>query len=146
MTTRRPLRSEATVQRQAIKLFAQYGIELTRRNTRVMRVPGKGGRSRLMMFGKPGDPDSDGTLPGGRRIEVEFKREGWVPAKARGKDLVRWQKQLAHLRKTNSLGGVGLWLTTPETIHIIAPKLLEGWRIDLDENGRQLLTDEPPAP
>lgn len=144
-TTRRLLLlTEAEVQSQSIRLFRQYGITLERRNTRTLRVPGKGGRSRLMHCSKSGTPDADGTIPGyGRRLEVEFKRQGWSPARTYGKDLERWHKQLAKLQETNRLGGVGLWIDNPATVHTIAPRLLAGWTVELDDDGSQwFLKDE----
>ena len=47
-----PLRSEAVVQRQTIKILRAFGVDVARRNTRTFTVPGKGGRPRPMFCGK----------------------------------------------------------------------------------------------
>lgn len=142
---RLPLRSEAVVQRQALKILRAHGVDVQRRNTRTLPVVGKGGRERLMYFGTPGDPDSDGQLPDGRRFQCEFKREGWRPPGPRTKAYARWAKQLARLRKTNSMGGVALWIDRPEILHEVVPKLLAGARVEIDADGRCWVTDEDPG-
>ena len=128
-------RTEAAVQREALKLWRAYGIVLRRTNTRVVTLPGKGGKLRPVFFGEAGDPDSAGCLPDGRYCGCEYKREGWRPDRVYGKALERWRRQLARLREINASGGVGLWLNQPEIVHSIAPKLLAGARVVIDDAG-----------
>jgi hypothetical protein len=138
-----PPRSEAQVQREAMAIWAAYGVDMRRTNTRTFTVVGRGGKTRPMFCGEPGDPDSDGQLPDGRRVRCEYKHEGWRPGHARGKDLARWMKQLAKLRRANDMNGVGLWVAEPEVLHDVIPKLLAGFRVELDEDGNCWVTNEP---
>ena len=137
-----PLRSEAAVQREALAIFKAWGVPMQRRNTRVFTVVGKGGKNRPLFCGEAGDSDLTGTLPGGRRIDVEVKREGWSPSKVSGKDRERWGRQLAKLIGLNRMGGVGMYVTRPETLHEVIPRLLRGARVVLDESGNQRVIDE----
>lgn len=50
------------------------GAFVWRTNTRVVDMPGKGGKTFPMRFGYPGCADVIGVLPGGRFIGVEVKR------------------------------------------------------------------------
>ena len=129
-------RSEATVQRQAIKILKAYGVDIARQNSRVMEVEGKGGKSRLIRFGQAGAADATGTLPGGRRIDVEFKREDWRAPRPGTKAYPHWARQQARLQKLNDMGGVGFVVTHPEVLHELIPKLLAGGRVSVDEAGQ----------
>jgi len=101
-----------------------------------MEVEGKGGKSRLIRFGQAGAADATGTIPGGRRIDVEFKREDWKAPRSGTKAYPHWARQRERLQKLNDMGGVGFVVTRPEVLHEIIPRLLRGARLEIDAEGR----------
>lgn len=60
---------EGAVQKECQTVLSGYGVLQWRQNTGVDR-----GRGRFVRYGKPGQPDLMGILPGGRFIGVECKR------------------------------------------------------------------------
>lgn len=123
--------TEKQVTEQVLEAAAMLGIELKRRN--VGGMTGAGGR--YVAFAEPGDADYYATLPGGIHLDLELKREAFDPRTVRGKDRVRFDGQLARLRKTNELGGVGFWVTSgPQFLNAML-KVLDGWRVEIDPQG-----------
>ena len=106
-------RTERQVLAQVLEAAAMLGLDLDRQNT----GGATNAKGRLVMFGKPGNSDLTGMLPDGRKLDVEVKREGFDPAKARGETAKRWDKQLARLQRTNAQGGVGFW--TDDSAHFL---------------------------
>lgn len=131
------LRSEREVLRQVLEVLAMFGIDADRRNTGVGTNP----RGQTVRFGTPGDSDVKGVLPDGRALHLETKREGWRPPKGHGRAAQHWQRQLERLRRTNAAGGVGLWIESPERLAAVLPKLLAGWRVEIDERGMCFVVD-----
>jgi len=71
----------------------------------------------------------------GKRLDIECKRQGWRPERARGAERTRFHSQLARLRRINAEGGFGAWIDSPEYVIHILRRIREGWRIDFDERG-----------
>jgi hypothetical protein len=131
----RPL--EAEVQRACVALLESRGVFLWRNNSRVMKVPGKGGRDRLMrMGGGKGSPDLMGLLPGGRFIAVEVKRPGERPRP----DQYDW------LDRVRSAGGVACWASDAATLDAVLARVLGsgGGRVSVEidrETGEQFFVE-----
>ena len=133
-----PGRTEAQVLSQVLEALAMYGIDAGRQNTGAAVNP----KGQMVRFGTPGDADIQGLLPDGRCLHVEVKREGFNPSRDRGD---RWQRQLARLRRTNAQGGVGLWVSDAADLARVLPRLLAGWRVEIDASGFCYVTDDPPG-
>lgn len=120
---------ERDVLRGVLDCLKVFGIEARRQNTGAATNPA----GRLVRFGQPGQADVTGTLPWGRRLEIEVKAPGKRPT----------AKQLEYLRATNEAGAVGLWIDDPAELARILPKLIEGARVEIDDDGNQwLITTE----
>jgi hypothetical protein len=119
---------EGHVQAAVLGLLKAWAIDVKRQNTGAATL-GK----RMVRFGEPGDPDITGMLPGGRRFDLEVKAPGKRPT----------PEQLDRLRRTNDLGGVGLWIDDAAELARILPQLCAGARVEIDEDGQQwLVTDD----
>lgn len=114
-----------------------FGIDARRQNTGAARFDDGRGGSRLVRFGERGNPDVTGTLPGGRRLDLEVKAPGKRPT----------PEQLDRLRRTNAAGGVGLWVDDAAQMPRILGRLLDGWRVEIDDDGLPWLVspDEVPS-
>ena len=74
--------TETQITRAILEYLAVCRILAWRVNSRVVRMPGKGGLDRLVRFGgRPGMPDIAGVLPGGRALFLEVKRAGGVTSR-----------------------------------------------------------------
>lgn len=125
---------ERDVLRACLALIKLHGLDIERQNTGAMQVVDvMTGQTRFVKYGKPGNSDLAGMLPDGRAIHIEVKRPGKRPT----------PKQLERLLKTNRLGGVGMWCDDVSILERAIPRLLQGWRIDMDERGNFAVTDEP---
>jgi hypothetical protein len=131
-TRRKPLkttRTEAEVLTQVLQAASMLGLDLDRRNTGA----GVNQAGKMVRFGKPGDSDLNGQIDrgpnAGRRIDVEIKREGFNPAKARGEERERFEKQLARLRRTNEQGGIAFWCDDSLDFIMIMQHVLAGARV-----------------
>jgi len=102
------------------------GIPAQRRNTGAMAIEG-----RRVRFGKPGDPDIDGTIPRGpqqgKRLGIEVKRPGERPRPA----------QLQRLAEVRAAGGIAFWCDDAADCLRVLQRVLEGAWIELDEAGSQ---------
>lgn len=125
-------RTEAQVMAAVIDAARILGIDMDRQNTGGFLNP----RGQYVACGKRGNADLTGMLPGGRKLDVEVKREGWRPEKARGEDAERWALQLTRLQMTNDQGGVGFWIDDAERFLVIIRHVLAGARVV--ENGHSL--------
>jgi hypothetical protein len=127
---------EFDVLRQVVEAAAMFGVHLERRN--VGMATGASGKP--VRFGKPGESDLYGHLPtpDHRAIFVEVKRPGRKPT----------PEQLDFLNRANARGDIGLWCDDPRQIAETLPKLLRGWRIEIDGMGYpwRVSDDEPAAP
>lgn len=143
MATKRPKAGlrEADVLSQVLEAARCFGLDLDRRNTGAMVNP----HGQPVRFGKPGDSDTSGTLSDGRTIHVEVKDEFFDPSKLHGKARDHFGRQLARLRKTNELGGIGMWVRSSKDFVDAMIKVLDGWKVDIDEAGYCWLVspDEP---
>lgn len=130
MTTKAkpPRITEADILRQVVEAAALFGVELKRRNVGMALNP----KGQPVRFGESGESDLYGAL-GSRTLFVEVKRPGKRPT----------AKQLAFLHRENARGNVALWVNDAAQITETLPKLLEGWRVEIDEDGQPWRTDEP---
>lgn len=127
-----PSTPERDVQAACLACLKAWGIDVKRQNTGAALNP----RGKMVFFGRTGDPDITGILPGGRRLDLEIKAPGKEPT----------PEQLERLRLTNAQGAVGLWLDDALELARILPKLCAGARVEIDEDGRQwLVTDDEDA-
>ncbi len=122
---RKATRTEREVLAQVIEAAAMLGLDLQRRNTGAGVNPA----GKMVRFGTPGDSDLAGVLPDGRALQVEVKREGFDPAKLRGKAAEHFARQLARLRKTNALGGVAFFCDDSEHFLTVLRHVLAGARV-----------------
>jgi len=122
---RREGRTENQVLSQVIEAARMLGVDLARQNT----GGATNAKGRLVMFGQAGNSDLTGMLSDGRRLDVEVKREGWLPSKARGETAKRWAKQLARLQKTNELGGIGFWTDDSEHFLAVMREVMAGAKV-----------------
>jgi hypothetical protein len=128
-----PKPKESEVLRAVIACLAIYGIDVQRQNTGAGTNPS----GRLVRFGKKGNPDLTGTIPGtGRRIEVEVKAPGKTPR----------PEQLQRLIELNRQGAVAFWVDDARQVHQVLRRILEGQRVEIDpETGQQwLVSPEDP--
>jgi hypothetical protein len=139
---RKPGRTEKEVTQQVLDAATLLGIELKRRNVGAA----VNSHGQMVRFGETGDSDwyaqiESGPLRG-RLHEVEIKREGFDPRKARGEERERFLMQLAKLRRTNEGGGVGLWVSDAVVYLAAMQKILAGGvRVVFDADGFPWLTD-----
>lgn len=110
---------------QVIAAARILGLDLDRQNTGGLTDS----RGQYVPFGRPGNSDLTGMLPDGRKLDVEVKREGWIPAKASGKDAARWARQLDRLQRTNAQGGVGFWTDDSAHFLLVMRLVLDGARV-----------------
>ena len=78
--SRARVQTETQITRAILTYLAACRVLAWRVNSRVVRMPGTGGRDRLVRFGGlAGMPDIAGVLPGGRACFLEGKRVGEHP-------------------------------------------------------------------
>jgi hypothetical protein len=140
---RKPRRTEAEVARQVVATAGLLGIDLKRRNVAMFFNP----QGRPVRCGSKGDPDWYGQIRSGplrgMLHEVEIKREGFDPRKARGKERERFLMQLTKLRRTNEGGGIGLWVSDAGVYLAAMRRILAGGvRVEFDADGFPWLTDD----
>jgi hypothetical protein len=135
---RKPGRTEKEVTQQVLDAATLLGIELKRRNVGAAVNP----HGRTVRFGEPGDADWYAVLPDGRHLDVEIKRKGFDPTKLKGEKKAHFERQLARLRRTNELGGVGFWASDAVNFYFAMQKILDGCRVEIDERGFPWVTDE----
>jgi hypothetical protein len=123
-------RTEAQVMAQILEAASMLGLDLDRRNTGAGVNPS----GKIVRFGKPGDSDLAGVLPDGRAIMIECKHEAFDPTKLRGEKKAHFDRQLARLRKTNALGGVGFFCDDSEVFIRVMQIVLRGGWVEQTEN------------
>jgi hypothetical protein len=140
-------RTEAEVTRECMQVLDLFrgAIVLERQNT--------GGAynasGQYVAFNRPGAADFSGFFAAGAgtragsRFELELKREGFDPRRARGKSRDRFRLQFERLRRLNEAGGVGLWCRSAEDLLDALPKILAGARVEFDADGFPYLLTEP---
>jgi hypothetical protein len=116
-----PAISEREVLRNAMAFLRFLGWKVERRNVGMLKVVGPDGRCRRVRFGKPGEADLYGRLPGRRRrrFELEIKRAGKRPT----------ARQQAFLQTNNDAGCVCFWVDNMNTLERIAPLIAAGYRV-----------------
>jgi hypothetical protein len=121
--------SERQVSEQVVAAAALFGVRLERRNVGLGTNP----NGQRVRFNEPGDADYWAVLPGGIAMAVEVKRQGFDPARLRGKAREHFARQVAKLRETNRLGGIGLWVSDAEHFLAALRRILEGWSVAIDD-------------
>lgn len=111
------------------------GIAVERRNVGAALNP----YGQMVRFGSPGDSDLCGVLPDGRALAVEIKHEGFDPSKLRGAKREHFERQLAKLKRTNELGGVGVWVDDAAEFLAIMREVLVGASVDEPGYGRPVV-------
>ena len=123
---------EAGVLAGCVEACQALGIPIERRSVGLADYDG-----RKVRHGRKGEADLTGTIPSGphrgARLEVEIKRPGERPR----------PEQLDHLRRVNADGGIAFWTDDVVLCLRALRRVLEGWRIELDEDGTPWVTDEP---
>ena len=128
-----PPESEADVTRACLDVFKMFGLDMQRQNTGGAYYPDGNGGQRYVQFGEVGNCDWTGMHPrDGRRIDVEIKRPGERPT----------PDQLARMLSINAKGGVALWVWDARQLLHALGRVLEGWRVEMDERGNYSVTDE----
>ena len=127
-TKRAKPEAERDVLKGVMDACRTLGIPIQRQNTGMATNP-KGGKVR---FGTPGNADLSGTLPDGRRLEIEVKRPGKKPTDA------QWHR----IHEVNASNGCAFWVDNPADAFRVLSRLLEGWRVEIDEAGNQFVTDD----
>lgn len=128
-------RTEAQVLAQILEAARMLGLDLQRENTGAGVNP----QGQMVRFGKPGRPDTAGTLPDGRTIKVEVKREGFDPNRLRGAERAHFERQLAEMQRVNRLGGVAFWCDDSIEFINIMRVVLDGGRVEEPGYGRPVV-------
>lgn len=128
-----PKISEREILAQVLAGLAAFGIEPERQNTGAF--PGANGR--MVRCGKKGDADVGFILPRGPnrgiRVEMELKAKGKKPTPE------QWDK----IMRVNAAGGFSFYSDDAvQCLHVVR-RLLDGWRIEIDANRVQWVSDEP---
>jgi hypothetical protein len=144
LKTRLPQPTESDVLKAVLDTLRAFGVDADRRNTGVGENP----RGQRVRFGRPGDSDVSGTIPGswgaasGRRLDVEVKRPSFDPRRVHGQARAHFERQLDRLRELNRSGGFGLWIRDAGDLVRALNRIRQGWRVDIDADGWCWLTDE----
>ena len=126
MTSARPRRiGGEQVRRQVEEYFRMLGVPLDRQNTGVGTYANRDGTERRVRYGARGNPDNTGTLPDGRRIEVESKATGERPT----------PEQLARIHRVNASNGVAFWVDDVSVAMKVMPHVLSGASVE-ETDGR----------
>jgi len=105
--TRAKARTETEIVRAILEYLRARGCWAERRNSRVLMLPGKGGRLRPVRFGGvKGASDIIAIGPQGRFIAIEVKRPGEHAT----------PEQAAYLAEIRRHGGVGLVATSAQDV------------------------------
>jgi len=100
-------RTETEIVRAILEYLRARGCWAERRNSRVLMLPGKGGRIRPVRFGGvKGASDIIAIGAGGRFMAIEVKRPGGRPT----------LEQAAYLSEIRRHGGVGIVATSAQDV------------------------------
>lgn len=139
----KPGATEEQVTAQVLDAARMFGVELRRQDCAL----GSNASGKRRVFGNPSDPDWTATVPTGpnrgRRLDLELKREGFRPEKARGKERDRFHRQLARMKELNAAGGLALWVDSgPAFVRFARQLYTPDLRIEFDAQGYPVVTDE----
>lgn len=119
-----------------------FNVDVDRQNTGGCTNP----KGQYIAFGKRGNSDITGMIPwrSGCKFDLEIKRFGFRPNKLRGgkRERIRFDAQIARLRRTNEGGGVGLWIDDAAVLPHVFQRLKEGWRVEIGEDEFPYLTND----
>lgn len=138
--------TEKQVTAQVLDAARLYGLVLERRNVGLAL----GASGRPVAFGKPGDPDWEGTVPAGpsrgRRLAVEIKAGDFDPRKLRGEKAEHFARQLAAMTAINEAGGFAFWTRDGKDAARVFERLMsdDGLRIEFTPDGFGVMVDDEP--
>lgn len=127
-----PVPAEREVLAAVIEAGAAVGIVLQRQNTGLATNP----KGQKVRFGQPGNADLTGTLPDGRRLEIEVKKPGKTPT-----DL-QWNR----IHEVNASNGCSFWVDNAEAALMVLRALISGRHIEIDADGTQWVANDEPEP
>lgn len=105
------------------------GISVQRQNTGMATNP----KGKKVRFGVAGNADISGTLPDGRRLEIEVKRPGKRPT----------DEQYHRMNEVNATNGVAFWTDDAERcLNALRRIVQDGWRVEIEDDGTPVVTDE----
>ncbi len=129
-----PKITEADVIAQSLAFLRLHGVTMERRNTGGFTNP----HGQYVQCSEPGAADYHGTLPGGRRFELELKAPDWKPGGNRERE--RFARQISYLNRVNSDGGVGLLIDHVEALIKVWPYITPGAGVLVLPDGRLEIT------
>lgn len=121
---------EAETARLLVDWLTRRGLAVHRRNVAVFPAEYQG-RRRWIRCGAKGQSDYWFLMCSGRHVELEVKRPGERPT----------LDQIAWLLATNARGGLGLWVSSLETLQRIMPILWNGGHIFMNHDGAYMADD-----
>ena len=133
-----PLMPESAVLAGSLAYLAMIGVKATRHNVMVAVNP-NGPRVRC---GRPGDPDIAGTLPDGRTLGIECKREGFDPRRLNSSQRIHFNRQVEAMRAINATNGVAFWIDDPKILADVMPTILAGGRVVEEGDGCLVITSK----
>lgn len=117
---------ETDLMKAMLDLLHVRGCQARRRNVAGKRpFVGTNGKTYWVQCGTSGEADLSGTLPDGRRIEVEVKVPGNRPT----------PEQFAYLREVESYGAAAFWSDSLEHLDLLIGHLLRGARTRIADDG-----------
>ena len=116
---------ERDVLKSCVAVAAMMGVRLERQNTGRGTYRNKDGTTRTVAYGRAGNLDLKGILPGGKAVEVEIKRPGNRPTKL----------QYRRMREINTAGGVAFWTDDPKHFEQFLRFVVAGACAEIDEEG-----------
>lgn len=129
---RLPIPLERDVQRAILAYLRARGVLCWRNNTAKVAIPAEGGKARrFLRAGLVGSADILGCF-GGRLLALEVKRPGERPTPV----------QVAFLRSVQEAGGIAFWADGLDVAARVLDAIEAGCRVEVDDRGGQVLTDE----
>ena len=111
---------ESEVLESTIAILRFLGFDVHRRNVGARKIG-----AHYVRFNEPGMSDIWGTMPDGRRFELEIKRFGKRPT----------VKQLDWLRSQNNEHCAAFWADSSREVELVARALMQGAWIEYHETG-----------
>ena len=111
---------EAEVLKSSVAILTHLGWTVHRRNVTAIKFADS-----YVKFNEPGMSDLWGTMPDGRRFELEIKRFGKRPT----------VKQLDWLRSQNNEHCAAFWADSSREVELVARALMQGAWIEYHETG-----------
>ena len=141
-TPKLPVPLESEILRGVLDLLKAMNIPASRSNAGGGYRLGKGGKPQLIRGAPKGWLDITGWMPcrrgpglptelDGRFLGIETKRPRERPD----------EHQIATMRNINRDGGVAFWTDDIEVCEVILRRVMSGWTVGVDEDGRVWMDD-----